>query len=113
METKILQTVKYKNCSVSEKGIVSLTLEAPPGEAENSIRLVALLGKTVEVRAKPEDRKAFRLGFFLLKSLAFDKDMNAQVKLSALSDTAETKELSGLAGKDFFRVNYLYESEEE
>ena len=100
MKIKVKEVVRYGGHSLSEKGIISLTLKGGYSELTNTILLMQMLNNDVMVKAKIPNEEPTSLGTFRLKQVTIDGDGASVIKLGGISDYVELDNLNNLPMND-------------
>lgn len=91
----------YEAHSVNGKGTVKLTVSIAYADLSDAVKLLQLLNNDVAVKVKIGSEKApFKLGMFKIDKFAVDRDGNAKIVFSSLTDYVEVEALSKLISAD-------------
>lgn len=91
----------YKAHTINGKGVVKLTVGTEYADLADSIKLLQLLNNDVTVKVKIGYEKVpFKLGVFKIDKFAVDRDGNAKIVFSSLTDYVEVEALAKLISVD-------------
>lgn len=100
VEVKIKEVMSYNGHSVSNRGIVKLSLKAAYSELSNSVQALQMLNEDVNVQIKMHDEKPFALGSFMIDNFNVNSAGEQVVKLRSVSSLVEIDRLNDLIPLD-------------
>lgn len=108
------QVVSYASHSVTQNGIVKLTLKARFDEITSSMKLLQMLTTDIGIKVKSPASDAIKsLGTFKISGVSFNASGQSILKFTSLNDAVEFDAINELITTQEFRVKYTCHVDDE
>lgn len=101
-EIKFKAVGKYAGHQVKPNKSVDLGIKFSYDQLPNTVNFLQLFNENIDVYYRNSDKKAIKLGSFMLKSFGYDHDGEATLKLNSMTDYVETNTINELISDDLF-----------
>lgn len=111
-KVKTKAIAKYNGHSIKTNKTVDISFKFAYEELPNYIQMVQFLNENVEITVKQNDKKAQKLGTFMVKEIKVDHDGEGIVKFTSMVDHVEANEINDLVSTEPFKIMFSADVEE-